>query len=264
MSTVGNRGGPGAGVKQRNVWIPLVVVAVLLACCGVLVIGAAIGWRVLKPGQAFDLRRLRTATTSPLVATAAGRIATAAATMPPTSTPTRQPPTATPLPPTATPWPPTATSTLVPPTATRTLIPTATATPTLSPTVKPPTLILVTVIDYHYEKWGKPDNYDRPAGLGDCGDYDDNQPVRKLIVHARVRNASGTDAADWHPLAYRNRGARALACYYGHQEGEDLRLRAGQTVEVTFTAYCELGEWISYYAVVDAQLGYSNVMAFPG
>ena len=180
---------------------------------------------------------------------------------------------------------PTATATLKPtdaptattkPTSTPMLSPTQTSKPTLAPTrlmdtnitastSLPPTQtssgrIVASIQKYDYSQWGRPAGMDDPAKP--CGDFDDRRPVRKLTASLHIENRSNQEMTDWYALIYKTNGAMAYTCYQGYSEGFPS-IPPGQSRDVTFSAFFEINERISYAVVADSKLGESNRLTFP-
>jgi hypothetical protein len=96
-----------------------------------------------------------------------------------------------------------------------------------------------------------------------CGDFDDSHPVRKLTAYLRVENRSSTAMTDWYFTVIKTNGATAYVCFYGYQGSQPFPdVPAGQTREVTFAVFMELGERVSYGVVEDSRVGKSARVTF--
>lgn len=141
---------------------------------------------------------------------------------------------------------------------------TATGTPraisTIAPTVEIPTGgIAVTIRGYDYSRWGRPAGMDDPSKP--CGDFDDQRPVRKLTASVTVKNLSQQTMRDWSFYFRKNNGEWAYVCFQGYDRIPDIP--PGRSLEITFSAWMETNETISYGVVYDEKVGLSNIVEFP-
>jgi len=141
-------------------------------------------------------------------------------------------------------------------------LPAQTAEP--APSTPPPAAaappILVTIQKYDYSKWGRPAEMDDPNKP--CGNFDNSRPVKKLTASLRVENHSDQAMTDWYASFYKPDGTAALTCYQGYDSGFP-DIAPGKAVDITFSAYIEPNETISYGVVDDAQVGKSARLKFP-
>ena len=97
-----------------------------------------------------------------------------------------------------------------------------------------------------------------------CGDFDDSHPVGKLAAYLRVKNRSSKDMTDWYFAVTKTNGAQAYVCFHAYQGSGLLPdIPAGQVREVTFAAFMEPDERVSFGVVEDSRVGKSARVTIP-
>jgi hypothetical protein len=174
-----------------------------------------------------------TATPQPLASTP-----TAPAVTPVTATP------AVPASPAATVTPTRSLTATIQPTVTIQPTPTPTATvpaPTATTAPVAPGPLSVTLINPHYERWG------RPADNTGCFYYNNGSPVRRFAMQIVLKNNTAAAISDWaKPSFYANTGATLVRCYGSSPTDTTLPpVPANSTATVTFFSFTDEGTWVS-------------------
>jgi hypothetical protein len=91
----------------------------------------------------------------------------------------------------------------------------------------------VKVLSAGYEQWGQPVN--------GCGQFNDRHPMRKFNMNLRVTNNTGRTltASEWYAYSYVGKKLVQWTCYYPYQGEGFPSIPAGQTRNVTFSAFVE-------------------------
>ena len=129
-----------------------------------------------------------------------------------------------------------------PATSTRPLLPTSTRTPIAPNTDVPtatPELYTLALNPRGCEQWGRPNP--------DCSDFNNKSPVRKLNIKVTLTNASTKTVVDWYPTFLNNAATSVFKTRYYFYSGSRSfpSAPAGQSRNVTFTAYVEANQYVS-------------------